>query len=328
VSGREVVSALRITVCLIGLAFLGPVIARPMPTGKVPEHTIIVKGAWPSASDPATPVPERGRLADGRYRNDYFGLTLRYSARWRPGLAGPPPSDTGSYVLAQIVPARRFESRKPGYLLITAQDIFFSASRAESTLALIDFTRERLSRSVYRVEEGPREVQFNRHSFIRFAYLSPIAGMHWTVLATEIRCHIVEFVFVSANPDEQTELLQAMDTITLPAAAGVDTGRGGSGVPLCIRNYASTGNVIRREEPILTEPRFNPIPVRIIVGRNGKVEHIHFLRAFPDQAKAITDALLQWRFKPLRVDGRPVEVETGIMFGRVAQEVPAAVAGG
>jgi hypothetical protein len=318
----------RISASLIGMALASAAVARPMPTGKVPEHTIIVKGAWPSASDPATPVPERGRLADGGYRNDYFGLSLRYSARWRPGLEGPPPSDTGSYVLAQIVPARGFETKKPGYLLITAQDIFFSASRANSTPELIDFATERLSRSVYRLEERPREVQFNRHSFIRFAYLSPIAGMHWTVLATEIRCHIVEFVFVSTRPAEVTDLLQAMNTITLPAAAGAHSGTGGGGVPLCIRNYASKGNVIRREDPILTEPRYNPVPVRIIVGRNGKVEHIHFLRAFPDQAKAITDALLQWRFKPLRVNGRPVEVETGIMFGRVAQEAPPGVAGG
>jgi hypothetical protein len=101
----------------------------------VAEHTLIVKGAWPSASDPATPLPERGRLTNGGYRNDYFALTLRYSAHWRPGLEGPPPSDAGSYVLAQIVPARRFEAEKPGYLLITAQDIFFSRPRFAATLS-------------------------------------------------------------------------------------------------------------------------------------------------------------------------------------------------
>jgi hypothetical protein len=338
---------LRISASLIAMALVNAAIAWPsavassgnaMPTGKVPEHTIIVKGAWPSASDPATPLPERGRLAHGRYRNDYFGLSLRYSARWRPGLEGPPPSDAGFYVLAQIVPARRFETEKRGYLLITAEDIFFSASQARSALELIDFTRERLNRSVYRVERAPQGVQLNRHSFIRFAYLSPIAGMHWTVLATEIRCHIVEFVFVSTNPGELSDLLQAMNTITLPATAGVHGGTGGGAAPLCIKDYASTANVIRREAPILTEPRYNPVPVRIIIGRNGKVEHIHFLRAFPDQVKAITDALRRWRFKPLVVDGQPVEVETGIMFGRGAQEVlpvvaparhhPPAVAGG
>jgi outer membrane biosynthesis protein TonB len=56
--------------------------------------------------------------------------------------------------------------------------------------------------------------------------------------------------------------------------------------------------------------------VRIIIDRQGRVRHIHFLRAFPDQAKSITDAVMQWRFKPHLEGGRPVEVETGIMFGR------------
>jgi hypothetical protein len=317
---------LRVSASLIGFVLMSAAIARPgeaaspgyaaAAAGRVPEHTIIVKGAWPSASGSATPLPEGGRFADGGYRNDYFGVSLGYSARWRPGLEGPPPSDTGSYVLAQIVPAGGWKAENPGYLLITAQDIFFSVSQANSALELINFTRERLNPSIYRVEQAPQEVQLAQHTFIRFAYLSPIAGMHWIVLATEIRCHIVEFVFVSTNPAKLTELLRAMNKMALPTTAGVRGGAGGGGVPVCIKNYASAENVIRREEPILTEPRYNPIPVRMIIDRQGRVKHIHFLRAFPDQAKAITDALSQWRFKPHLVNGRPVEVETGIIFGR------------
>ena len=53
-----------------------------------------------------------------------------------------------------------------------------------------------------------------------------------------------------------------------------------------------------------------------IIDKEGKVKHIHFLSAFPDQAKAIADVLSQWRFRPYLRDGQPVEVETGILFGR------------
>jgi hypothetical protein len=56
--------------------------------------------------------------------------------------------------------------------------------------------------------------------------------------------------------------------------------------------------------------------VRIVIDTEGRVKHIHFLSAFPDQAKSIADALSQWRFKPLIVRGHPAEVETGLMFGR------------
>ena len=328
-----------VSASLIGMVLMEAATASPgdevapgdvaAPVGKVREHTIIVKGAWPSATDSTTPLPEGGRSSDGSYQNEYFGLSLRFSGRWQPGLEGPPPSDSGSYVLAQIVPGDSFKAEKPGHLLITAQDIFFAALQGNSALDLINFTKDHLDRAVYRVEQAPQEVQLARHGFIRFAYLSPVAGMHWTVLATEIRCHIVEFVFVSTNPKKLSELLKAMNMIGLPSTAGVHGGSGGGEVPLCIKDYASADNIIEREEPILTEPRYNPIPVRIIIDARGKVEHIHFLRAFPDQAKTITDALLRWRFRPHLVDGKPVEVETGIMFGRRPQQLaPTVVPGG
>jgi hypothetical protein len=107
-----------------------------------------------------------------------------------------------------------------------------------------------------------------------------------------------------------------MGKMKLPAEAGPISGEGGDDVPVCIKGYASGENVIERVDPILTERRFNPVPVRIIIDKTGKVKHIHFLSAFPEQAKGITDALLKWRFRPYLRDGQPVEVETGIMFGR------------
>ena len=104
--------------------------------------------------------------------------------------------------------------------------------------------------------------------------------------------------------------------MTLPVEAGPISGRGGGEVPVCIKDYAREENVLERVDPVFAERRFNPVPVRVIIDKEGKVKHIHFLSAFPDQAKAVTDALFQWRFRPYLRDGKPVEVETGILFGR------------
>jgi hypothetical protein len=93
---------------------------------------------------------------------------------------------------------------------------------------------------------------------------------------------------------------------------------GGGSAPVCIQDYAKDENVLARVDPVFTEHRFNAVPVRIIIDKEGKVKHIHFLSAFPDQAKVVTDALGQWKFKPYRKNGQPVEVETGLMFGRAA----------
>lgn len=108
-----------------------------------------------------------------------------------------------------------------------------------------------------------------------------------------------------------------MNDMKLPADAGPISGTGGGDVPACIKGYAREENIVERVDPVFTERRFNPVPVRIIIDKEGRVKHIHFLSAFPDQAKAITDALSRWRFKPYLRDGHPMEVETGLMFGRV-----------
>jgi hypothetical protein len=106
--------------------------------------------------------------------------------------------------------------------------------------------------------------------------------------------------------------MQDLNKMKLPVEDGVADG---DAVPVCIKDYARGENVIARVDPVLTEHRFNAIPVRIIIDKDGKIKHIHFLRAFPDQAKVITDALGQWKFRPYLLNGQPVEVETGIMFG-------------
>ncbi|MGB7849223.1 MAG: energy transducer TonB [Candidatus Acidiferrum sp.] len=126
---------------------------------------------------------------------------------------------------------------------------------------------------------------------------------------------MVEFVFTTRDAESAENLIQPMNQMSLPAETGPTSGTGGDDVPVCIKGYANAENVVERVDPVFTERKFNPVPVRIIIDTEGKVKHIHFLSAFPVQAKTITDALQQWRFRPYLRDGRPVEVETGVMFG-------------
>jgi len=59
-----------------------------------------------------------------------------------------------------------------------------------------------------------------------------------------------------------------------------------------------------------------PVPVRMIVATDGSVKHVHVIRASASQRRDIEEAVRQWRFKPYLKQGRPVEVETGVTFGR------------
>ncbi len=280
----------------------------------LPKNTILVKGAAPSATDSVTPVPESGTLADSLYSSKYFRLQYALPSGWSQVYSGPPPSDTGYYVLAQLRPGDASAEKDRATLLITAQDLFFTLKPASNALALINSTTNTL-RAEYELERPPTAVTVAHHPFVRFDYYSPVAQLHWYVLSTEVRCHMIQFVFTGSDSELLETLIHETDKMKLPAETNPTTGTGGNDVPVCIQNYARGDNVIERVDPLLTDRRFNPIPVRIVIAKDGKVKHIHFLSAFPDQARSITEALQQWRFKRYLQDGRPTEVETGIMFG-------------
>jgi hypothetical protein len=287
---------------------------------KLPTGTILAKGAWSSASDSVTPLPEGGGVANNIYTNPYFSLTYPLSPDWTEKYTGPPPSDSGYYVLAQIRPADTFKGTSRGSILIAAQDLFFTLTPAGNALELVNYGKDKLNAD-YRVEQPPTLVRIADHSFVRYDYGSPVAELHWYVLATQVRCHMVEFVFTSRDTRLLESLITGTNKMNLPEEAGPISGRGGGEVPVCIKDYASGENVMERVDPVFAERRFNPVPVRIIIDKEGKVKHIHFISAFPDQAKVITDALSQWRFRPYLRDGHAVEVETGIMFGRAPRSV-------
>lgn len=288
---------------------------HPTENQKVPQGVIIVKGAWSSSSDSVTPVPEGANVTAGVFSAPYFGITYTLPKDWWQKYQGPPPSDSGRYVLSVLRPTSNFKGEARGTILISADDMFFTPLPAANALELVNFTKSHLQAD-YQLELKPTQTTIGGRPFTFFAYWSPVAEIHWYVLATEIRCHTVQVVMSSRDTKLLESLVLDLNKMKLPSEAGPTAGKGGGNVPVCIKDYARQENVIERTEPVFSTQRYNSVPVRVIIDKEGKVEHIHFLSAFPDQEKAISDALKKWRFRPHLVDGRPVEVETGLVFGR------------
>ncbi|HEV8181598.1 MAG TPA: hypothetical protein VGQ61_04450 [Candidatus Angelobacter sp.] len=298
-------------------------VAHPKPEQIVPKDTIIVKGAWSSASDATTPLPEAAALTNSVFTDQYFGITYPLPSGWFQKFAPPPPSDSGRYVLAQLGRSGSFElgqsdsskGENTGSIMFTAQDMFFTPLPVANARQFVNYSKNHLP-DYYQVELKPTQTTIGGQSFTFYAYWSPDAELHWYVLATQIRCHTVEIVLMSRNTKALQELVLDMSNkMKLPAEASSTGGMGGGNVPVCIKDYATEEHVIERVQPVLTERRYNPIPVRIIIDKAGKVRHIHFLSAYPEQEKAISDALKQWQFRPYERNGQRFEVETGIMFG-------------
>jgi hypothetical protein len=304
-------------------------VAHPKPEQIVPKDTIIVKGAWSSASDATTPLPEAAALTNSVFTDQYFGITYPLPSGWFQKFAPPPPSDSGRYVLAQLGRSGSFElgqsdsskGENTGSIMFTAQDMFFTPLPVANARQFVNYSKNHLP-DYYQVELKPTQTTIGGQSFTFFAYWSPEAELHWYVLATQIRCHTLEIVLMGRNPKALQDLVLDMgNKMKLPAEASSTGGTGGGNVPVCIKDYATEEHVIERVQPVLTERRYNPIPVRIIIDKAGKVRHIHFLSAYPEQEKAISDALKQWQFRPYERNGQRFEVETGIMFGAAPPSV-------
>src|SRR5277367_181149 len=122
----------RLLWCLLGLALSIPQVSAqatksqtPAATGgdfsnniqpgkKVPAGVILVKGAWASASDSVTPLPEGAEIQDNLLRDPYFRISYPLPADWEERYKGPPPSEGGRFVLAQLSPANTFKGADRG----------------------------------------------------------------------------------------------------------------------------------------------------------------------------------------------------------------------
>src|SRR5580765_1275991 len=171
-------------------------VTHPKPEEIVPKDTIIVKGAWSSASDSTTPLPEAAALTNSVFTDQYFGITYPLPPGWMQKFAPPPPSNSGRYVLAQLGRSGSFElgqsdsskGENTGSIMFTAQDMFFTPLPVTNALQFVNYSKHHLP-DYYQVELKPTQTTIGGQSFTFFAYWSPEAELHWYVLATQIRCH-------------------------------------------------------------------------------------------------------------------------------------------
>src|SRR5713101_5064793 len=250
------------------------------------------------------PVPQDGKVLSGIYLNDYFDLSYPLPEGWTEGFRGPDPSDAGYYALSSFVP----KSELNATILIAAQDMFF-ASKAYGNIAEMmgDFRQAMSEVDGMTIDREPTEVKVADRLLYRVDFSG--VGLYRATFTTEIRCHAVSFNLTSSDPELLANLAFIVDKLS--SAGKRDSG---APVPYCIENYAVPENLLQRVEPTPVGPKFMPIPVRIIVDTEGSVKHVHVIRATPEQRKSIEDAVRQWKLKPYRLNGRAVEIETGLMF--------------
>ena len=291
----------------IGLGGTQPAAGTPPSlsgTDDAPPVTAIAPQAAPAAT--SEPDPEQGTVADGVYFNGYFGLSYALPPGWVKGLDGPPPSNAGLYVLSSLDGPG---DARPS-MLIVAQDLFFGAKPfASISDAAGDFRASIAAVPGMTIDLDPAAIRIAGHDFLRIDYHA--GGLYRVWLATELRCHLLMFNITATDQTTAGQVALGLATMSLPAA---DDATEGSTLPVCIKDYVTPQALVRRVDPLPVGPAFLKLPVRIIIGRDGHVRHVHLISGFPEQRRAIEEALVQWQFRPPEVRGRPIEVETGLIF--------------
>jgi len=179
-----------------------PPAANPPPVGSSAPPAEPPTTAWAPRPPPApagrvTPPPPTLSLSPPL-------PPLPYSS---PSL--PPPPHPLPHALPGETTIRTHPAITPAAALLAAEDLFFTPTGARNTQELINVTRNNLQAD-YHVTRGPTQVRFAAQSFVRFDYVAPVAGLHWQVLATQIRCHLVQLVFTSRDKTVLARLVQDM----------------------------------------------------------------------------------------------------------------------
>ena len=266
----------------------------------------VLHGAMPSSRDARivqSANPEDGKVIGGVFVSDYFNLSYRLSDELTEGLAGPPPSQSGYYVLGTWTPKRDFA----GTVLVVAQDMFFAPAPSDDVKNVVAEFRQVMSAvDGMTIDREPAPVSVGGHPGYRIDFSG--VGLFRSTFAIEIRCHVVTFNLTSRDPESLASLAGSLDSLGSARKNEVS-----DPVPECLKDYASE-NIVSRVEPEGVGAKAVSIPVRMIVATDGSVKHVHVIRASTAQRRNIEEAVRQWKFKPYVKQGHPAEVETGVMF--------------
>jgi hypothetical protein len=254
--------------------------------------------------------PEDGAVKNGVLEDDYFGLSYPLPSGWVEDLKGPEPSASGYYSLAALKPEGEFVAT----MQISAQDNFFGAEPVKDATGFLNAMKKGLDRSLS-APNAVAHVKLGGTDFARLDYSG--AGLSHIVFAAEIRCHTLIFSITASREAAAEMLVESLRKLSLTqeqSASSSNEAAARRGRPLCIPESAYSDHIAHKIDPVMTGPRYGSVPMRLIIGPDGKLEHVHAIAGFPEQVKSVTDALAKWEFKPYIADGQPVEVETGLLF--------------
>jgi TonB family protein len=80
----------------------------------------------------------------------------------------------------------------------------------------------------------------------------------------------------------------------------------------------AAAQIISKVQPVYPEEAkaakiSGAVNLHVVVGIDGAVRQLDVISGPPELQKAATDAVKQWRYKPTKLNGKPVEVDTEVV---------------
>jgi hypothetical protein len=157
------------------------------------------------------------------------------------------------------------------------------------------------------IDREPLEVKIAGRAVQRIDFSG--VGLYRAMFVAEIRCHLVSFNLTARDPEVLDGMTRSLDRLSFAGGKGA-----AASAPRCMKDYAVAENLLSKVEPVIPGSLATPIPVRIIIGKDGGVKHVHVIRATAEQRNSIESALRQWKLRRYEIEGKAVEIETGVVF--------------
>jgi hypothetical protein len=248
--------------------------------------------------------PEDTSMSARMFRSQYFGMTFALRAGWKLGATGHLPSQSGEYVLGTVIP----EGEHAGAIVVTAQDMFFSAAPHDDTATLIEDFRQATAKTPgMKINRQPSCERVGGKAMWRVDFDG--VGLFRSMFVTDLRCHYIRITMTAPSPETLVSLVHNLDNLSFESKASTPPA-----VPVCVKGYATAETTLRQINPAMVGGPYAPIPVRVIIATDGGVKWVHVIHASPEQRRSIEDAVRQWKFGPHVESGFATEVETDLLF--------------
>jgi|GEM_PF-2790240 len=318
------------------------------PIGSIFYLLPLVLLAGASAMAQVRIVVAPGAVENGAYVNKSIGIAYRYPEGWlavaEPGgdagplrvllRAVPQPRDNSGAAQPNADPNANIKDHRQLTLYAVAQKDLPADQRQDPARFLAtDPAAKQGKKQDARARTPLRSAQpldVSSHPFVRAAYTLAAAhgepALHEIDIAGVVNGHLLLLSAIGDTDAEAGELAEsAVDLTFSPPADPEDA----PAAPIIIEQRPDTVKRIRQSESVArarvlaqVEPEYpeeardrgvqGEVLIAVVVGTDGNVAEATVLSGHPLLNDAALDAVKQWKFQPMLLDGIAVETETKI----------------